>query len=251
MKDERVLAHCNLFGVLGAIPYLLELDPAARELVNEKSLSLGFAIKDGPRATLRFANGAAEMTEGIERCSIKLYFSSCKKFNDMIDGKGNPLPVSGFWHIGFLLGAFTKLTDLLSAYLRPEPSRLEDPVFFERSTVLMLHVIASAVAEVGNYDRVGSFSASNIVDGVIRLSIGDTLSVGVRAKDHKLTAIHTDPGEGFSEMRFANLKTARDLFDGRINAVAAVGMGEVRIGGMISQVDNVNRILDRVSLYLA
>ena len=64
MKDERVLAHCNLFGVLGAIPYLLELDPAARELVNEKSLSLGFAIKDGPRATLRFANGAAEMTEG-------------------------------------------------------------------------------------------------------------------------------------------------------------------------------------------
>ena len=33
--------------------------------------------------------------------------------------------------------------------------------------------------------------------------------------------------------------------------IAAVGMGSVRIGGMISQVDNVNRILDRVSLYLA
>ena len=52
-------------------------------------------------------------------------------------------------------------------------------------------------------------------------------------------------------MRFEDLATARALFDGEINAVAAVGMGKVRIGGMISQVDNVNRILDRVSVYLA
>ena len=251
MKDERVLAHCNLFAVLGAIPYLLELDPVAKELVQGKTLSVGFAIKDGPRATLSFANGTATMKEGIDKCSIKLYFASCKKFNDMIDGKGSPLPVSGFWHIGFLLGGFTKLTDLLSAYLRPAPEKLEDPVFFERSTVLMLHVIASAVAEVGNHDKVGAFSASNIVDGVIRFSIGDELSVGVRAEGNKLTAIHAEPGESFSEMRFADLKTARDLFDGKINAVAAVGMGAVRIGGMISQVDNINRILDRVSLYLA
>ena len=35
------------------------------------------------------------------------------------------------------------------------------------------------------------------------------------------------------------------------NAIAAVGLGQVRIGGMICQVDNVNRILDRVAAYLA
>lgn len=251
MKDERVLAQCNLFGVLGAIPTLLELDPAAKELVQEKTISLGFAVKNGPRATLRFANGKAEMIEGIEKCSIKLYFSSCKKFNGMIDGTAMPLPVSGFWHLGFLLGAFTKLTDILSSYLRPDPKDLEDPVFFERSTTLMLHVIAGAVAEVGNWDQVGKFSASNIVDGNVKLSIGTELSVGICAKDHHLTALHTPPAESLSEMRFEDLKTARDLFDGNINAIAAVGMGKVRIGGMISQVDNVNRILDRVALYLA
>ena len=47
------------------------------------------------------------------------------------------------------------------------------------------------------------------------------------------------------------MQTARDLFDGRLNALAAVGTGRVRVAGMISQVDNVNRILDRVSVYLA
>ena len=251
MKDERVLAHCNLFGVLGAIPTLLELVPEARDAVGNKNISVGFAVKDGPRATLLINGGRAELREGIDKCSIKLYFSSCKKFNDMIDGKGNPLPVSGFWHLGFLLGGFTKLTDLLSAYLRPSAEALADPVFFERSTVLMLHVIAGAVAEVGNCDYIGKFSASNIVDGVIRLSVGETYAVAVKAENHRLTALHKAPAQGFSEMHFDDLVTARDLFDGRINAVAAVGMGKVRIGGMISQVDNVNRILDRVSLYLA
>ncbi len=251
MKDERVLACCNLFGVLGAIPTLLKLDPDAAALVKDKKIAIGFSVKDGPEGTLSFADGRAEMREGVEHCSIKLFFSSPKKFNDMIDGKGNPLPVSGFWHIGFLLGAFTRLTDLLSAYLRPEGDKLSDPVFFERSTVLMLHVIAGAVAVIGNEDKVGKFSASNIVDGVIRLTVGDRYAVGVRAERHRLTALHEDPVEGFSEMSFDSLETARDLFDGKINAVAAVGMGKVRIGGMISQVDNVNRILDRVSLYLA
>ncbi len=251
MKDERVLAYCNLFGVFGAIPTLCELVPEAKALIADKKLAIGFAIKNGPRATLIFDRGRAELIEGCDRCSIKLYFSSPAKFNAMIDGKGNPLPVSGFWHLGFLTGAFIKLTDLLSAYLRPTVEALSDPTFFERSTLLMLHVIAGAVAVIGNEDKIGKFSASNIVDGVISLSIGDNYRVGVRAENHRLTVLHSCTEEGFSEMRFADLETARDLFDGKINAVAAVGMGKVRIGGMISQVDNINRILDRVSLYLA
>ncbi len=251
MKDQRVLAYCNLFAVLGAIPTLLELDEQARALAEKKNISIGFSVKEGPSGTLCIENGKAEMRQGTKGCSIKLYFPSCQKFNDMIDGKGTPLPVSGFWHVGYLLREFTQLTDLLSAYLRPERERLQDPAFFERSTVLMLHVIAGAVAQVGNEDAVGKFSASNIVDGVIRLSIGEQITVGILAKDHYLTALHTVEEEGFSEMRFDSLATARDLFDGNINAVAAVGEGKVRVGGMISQVDNVNRILDRVSLYLA
>ena len=47
------------------------------------------------------------------------------------------------------------------------------------------------------------------------------------------------------------MKLARDLFDGNVNALACIGSGDIRMGGMISMVDNVNRILDRVALYLA
>lgn len=251
MRDERVLAYCNLFAVLGSIPKLLELDENARKLVQNKKLSIGFSVKDGPCGTLAFDDGRAEMHEGTKGCSIKLYFSSCTKFNGMIDGTAMPLPVSGFHHLGFLLGAFTKLTDILSAYLRPEKEKLEDKEFFEKSTVLMLNVIGNAVVQIGNNDKVGMFSASNIVDGDILFGIGDDIALGIRAADHVLSLMKEAPENSFSEMRFADLTVARALFDGKINAVAAVGEGKVRICGMISQIDNVNRILDRVSLYLA
>jgi len=40
--------------------------------------------------------------------------------------------------------------------------------------------------------------------------------------------------------------------EGKVDVfVACVGTGQVRLEGMISQLDNVNRILDRVALYLA
>ena len=44
---------------------------------------------------------------------------------------------------------------------------------------------------------------------------------------------------------------ARDLFDGKINAIASIGEGLVEMHGLINMIDNVNRILDRVALYLA
>jgi hypothetical protein len=143
------------------------------------------------------------------------------------------------------------LTDILSSYLRADEKALGDPVFFEKSTLLMFHLIANAIAQIGNVDKIGQASASYIVDGVIKLAIGDEHKLFIEAKDHTLRVL-PDATEKFSSfMRFENIKLARDLFDGRVNAVAAVGEGKVRIGGMISQVDNVNRILDRVALYLA
>ena len=254
-KNQTVLARCNLFGVFGAIPQLLRLDEKAYDLVKKHRVSIGFLIKGGPSATLRFDKGEATLTEGCRGATIKLYFPSPKKFNDMIDGKGMPIPIGGFHRLGFLLKEFMQLTDILTAYLRPKEGTLEDPDFLKRSTKLMLRVIAGAVTEIGNHDTIGKFSASNIVDGDIMLRIGDLEADGtalaIGAKDHTLSLLTDLPKTAFSEMQFADYETARALFDGKINAVAAVGTGRVRIKGMISQIDNVNRILDRVSIYLA
>ena len=41
------------------------------------------------------------------------------------------------------------------------------------------------------------------------------------------------------------------LLKGKVNAVACIGQGTIAMGGMINMIDNINRILDRVALYLA
>ena len=251
MKDARALAYCNLFAILGSIPTLVELDSEAKKLIEGKKISIGFNVKEGPQGTISFADGKAEMKEGLKGSSIILYFSSCEKFNNFIDGKAMPLPTKGLFKLGFLLNNFQKLTDVLTKYLRPSEEDLKDDKFFKLSTMLMLHVIAGAITQLGNHDKVSMFSASNIVDGDVHLSIGDEVVVGVRAKDHVLSTLHTVSEPYFSKMIFADFETARNLFDGKINSLVAIGEGKVRVFGMIAQLDNVNRILDRVAIYLA
>lgn len=254
MTDSRTLAYINLRAILGSIPLLCELDAEAAELIRDKNVILGFSVKNGPVGSLAFGGGKCWFVDTCDACHVKLPFSSPEKFNGMIDGTVTPIPSKGFTKIGFLLKTFMPLTDILSHYLRPTEEDLADEKFFEISTTLMFHIIASAIACIGNEDKVGQASASYITDGAIRLAIGGDpdLTQTLLCRDHKLTLCEKYEGEDItSYMRFENIRTARDLFDGKLNAVAAVGKGLVRIGGMISQVDNVNRILDRVALYLA
>lgn len=249
--DQRTLSFINLHGVLGSLTELCRLDKEARGLIAGKNVSVGFAVKKGPEGKLSFLDGACAFSPAAAGCDIRLPFSSPEKFNGLIDGTVTPIPSRGFGKLGFLLKTFTKLTDRLPLYLRPEPERLADDDFFNISTTMMFYVILEALAQIGNEDPVGRMSASYIMDGNIKLEICGGPVGYIQAKDHRLRACHRPPESFMSYMQFADMATARQLFDGQINAVAAVGLDKVRIGGMISQVDNINRILDRVALYLA
>ncbi len=250
--DSMTMAYINMFAVLGTIPYLCEYDEEARKLIEKDKVSVGFAVRGGgPAATLHFDNGVCTIEPGTSRCNIMLPFGTPEKFNGMIDGTATPIPTKGYTKLGFLLKRFMPLTDRLSKYLRPTEEDMADPAFFEISTKLMFHLIVEAIVQIGNHDAIGKSSASYIVDGTVKLGIADVITAAIHADGHVLSAEHAAPETCMSYMEFANLKLARQLFDGQVNAVAAVGLGQVRIGGMISMVDNVNRILDRVALYLA
>ena len=248
--DQKTLAYINMYGVLGGLVALCDNVPEARKILGQSGCSIGFAVKDGPKATLTFIGGRCLIREGVEDCVIRIPFSSPEKFNGMIDGTVTPVPTKGITHLPFLLGKFKKLTDLLETYLRPTEEAMKDETFYRASTAVMFRVIVCAVAQIANHDKVGQFSASNIVDGAILLEIKDFAKAVLIAKDGRLSFSQKVPKTVMSYMQFADVKTARDLFDGKINSVAAVGDGAVRIGGMISQIDNVNRILSRVELYL-
>ena len=169
----------------------------------------------------------------------------------MVDGTGSALPVKGFTKVLFLLKQFMPLTDILSKYLRATEEDLKDDKFFEISTKLMFNVIAVALAQIGNNDEIGKFSASLIPDGIIEMAIKDCIYAQIIVKDHHLITIKERADSFRSQMQFCDIRTARALFDGKINAIAAIGEGKVEMHGLINMIDNLNRILDRVALYLA
>ena len=252
MTDAKTLAYINLFGILGALENLCELDEGAQNLLKgKKPISIGIEVKGGPSATLTFKNCRCRMEEGINNPNVKLPFSSCEKFNGLIDGTVTPIPSKGFTHIGFLLKEFTGLTDILTKYLRPADEDLEDEKFFEISTKLMFYLITVAISQIANHDEIGKFSAHLVPDGIIEMSIKDSVGATLRVKDHHFVTIKQRPASYRSAMQFGSIKLARDLFDGKVNAVACIGDGSIEMHGMINMIDNVNRILDRVALYLA
>ena len=252
MTDAKTLAYINMYAILGTLENLCELDSEASALVmTKKPVSIALAVTDGPSATITFKNGRCRMEQGIKDCDVLLPFSSCEKFNGLIDGTVTPIPAKGFSKIGFLLNKFTPLTDKLSAYLRPSEEDLKDDKFFEISTKLMFYVITVALSQIGNNDEIGKFSASLIPDGIIDVSIKDCVSATIRVKNSHMVTIKQKPESFRSQMQFCDIRTARALFDGELNAIAAVGEGLVEMHGLINMIDNVNRILDRVALYLA
>ena len=249
--DPRTMAFINLYGVLGTLEELCALEPQAREILGERRISVGFQVANGPCATLAFDGGCA-LTEGAGHCDIKLPFSTPEKFNGMIEGTVTPIPSKGLTKVRFLTREFIRLTDLLTRYLRASAEDLKDPDFFRKSTTLMFYTIASAISQIGNEDRIGRASASYIPDGVIRLSIQGGPAACIEVRGHRMKTVK-QPVEGpvSARIEFGSMEIARDLFEGRRNSLACIGTGEIRMGGRVPMLDNMNRILDRVALYLA
>jgi hypothetical protein len=173
----------------------------------------------------------------------------------MIDGTVTPFPSKGFTKLGFLTKNFINLTKILENYLRAKPEDLAQNEFFTASTTIMFHLIAQAVSQIGNMDKIGRFTASNIVDGTVLLSIGNpnggATQAAIVVKDHQLTTIRDIPERCHAVMEFADMKLARDVFDGKVSTLGCVGKGLITMRGNLGMLDNINRILDRVALYLA
>ncbi len=254
MTDSRTLAYINMYAVLGTLENLCELDDKAKEIIStlEKPISLAFDVKDGPSATLTFSKNGCRMDDGVNAdCDIKIPVANCDKFNGIIDGKVTPIPTKGLTKINFLLKTFTALTDRLTEVMRPSEELLKDADFFRLNTLCTFYTVAVAISQIGNQDAIGKFSASNIADGDIQIGITDTVYATIRVKDNHLITIKQAPEKPRAIMEFCNLELANALFAGTVNSIDHVGNGNITIRGLISMVDNVNRILDRVGLYLA
>lgn len=254
MKEPLAMAYVNMYGVLGTLENLCAMDRQAKEILQslKKPVALCLSVKGGPCCTFRFSQDGCQMTPGPEGCTCKMHFASPEKFNALIDSGKPGLPAKHpVQLLSFLLGPFTKLTDRLTQLLRPDPSAMEDPDFFTESTILTMYTIAGAISALANTDSISKISASYTVDGEVSLGIRGAAQVTILVENHRFTTVKAPAQHPRAVMELDSVKLAHGLFTGQVSTINALCSGSIRLRGMISMVDNINRILDRVSAYLA
>lgn len=253
MKESKAMAYVNMYGIFGCLENLCAIDERAKTILADmkKPMSLCFSVKDGPCCTFHFTADGCRMTEGDADCTGKMYFASPEAFNTFIDQSKPGIPTKNpVAVLSFLLGTFTKLTDRLTELLRPSEEALKERAFFEESTVLTLYTIAGAISALANHDSISRISAQYTVDGEISLGIKNTAYITILSKDHHFTTVKARAEHPRAIMEFADLDLAAGLFAGKVSTINEMCKGTIYLRGMISMLDNINRILDRVAVYL-
>jgi len=255
MIEQRALSYVNMWGILGSLEKLCELDDTAKAYLKKmkKPISLCFSVKGGPVNTFHFSPNGCTITEGDIGCNRKMVFRSSEAFNRMISENKPGIPVKNIiGTLAFLAGPFSKLTERLSTVLQASEDDLQnDPKLLEENTMMTLYVLAGAIPALANHDSISKISAEGTVDGEVSLGIRDKAYVTVKVKNHKFSFVRKKAEKPRAIMEFADIGLAHGLFTGTVSTINEMCKGTLRLAGMLSMVDNINRILDRVSVYLA
>jgi len=254
LKDAKAMAYVNAYGVLACLENVCDLVDEAKEICAglKSPVAIGFAVKNGPSFTLSFTKDGCEFIEGVSNCTCKMSFTSPEAFNNLIDNSVPGIPTKNPVQVlTFLLGPFTKLTGIMQRYLQPNDKDMRDPQFFETSTILTMYVIGGAICALGNHDVISRLSASYILDGEISMGITDKVYITIVSRNHYLSLVKDKAKDPRAKMEFKTIELANGLFNGTASTMGELCAGNIYMAGMINMIDNINRILDRVAVYLA
>jgi hypothetical protein len=121
--------------------------------------------------------------------------------------------------------------------------------------------MVAAIAQIANVDEIGKVTAIRLHDGDIGMSIADSIDANgnvipgekatIRAKGHKLTYFAGSTGKELAFMTFDSLENAGKLISGELNAMSALSSGKLVMKGFIPLLDDLNKLLNIVPIYLA
>ena len=257
---EQTQARLHLHAVLPALEELVRLVPTARTLVTGWRCSLRLRLPGPSGGTAATLVSPGDGTLAVHRhadtpAQITLRFLSARQLNRTFLNQRAlpPLPLGAPWHLP-KLGTFTRLARELDAALQPAPGALDDPAYRERHVRLLFRVLLGALPVLAAGDPVSRHSLSHTPGGTaqIRLPALD-LSGWVRWQAGNLTAGAGDlPGGSGPDViiTFTDRSTADAALLGRLDANAAVGLGDVTVRGLVPLADGLGVVMDRVEGFL-
>lgn len=256
-RIEAVKARLNLLAVLPNLEDVVRDDPEMRALVSDVRITVRFVVARGPSAYVRLSEGACVVREGspgtdTATSPVVLFFASPAQLNRMFEGSGNPIPVWGFTHLGFLKGPFTELTERMAYYLKPTNELLVHEGFLAMNTKLTLNTAAFAVPQLLEGDPDCAALRRAIGEGTVVLKVlPDGPAVGLDFGQGGVRAVKGELPSPDALVLLPGLRVANDFLNGKLDTFAAVAKGDVQIRGRVDMVDALALVLDRVPRYLA
>lgn len=251
MTNVLTKSNINLYAVLRNIEDLCELDEEMKLLIKDTTLTIKFLVKNGPKGYLSFKGGTCKFETTQQKSHVTLYFRSPHHFNQMIDGKANPIPLKGFTKINFLKNEFITLSDRLSYYLKPTKTLLENPTYIEINTLLTSYTAFFALAQIGNTDPIGKLNAKRIPNGIINISVNNSNpSLHLIVKNGYLTVKKGLIANPRASMTFSDINTTNKILNGEIDTYSCIATDKLQMKGYIPMLDNMNKLLGQVPSYL-
>jgi hypothetical protein len=252
--DEMLLSRLHLHAVLPALETIARLVPQGRDLVAQANFALGLRVADGPAAMISASGGSLRVESAVSaRGGTVLHFLRPRHLNAIFQQRPAfpPLPVRGWWQIA-RLRPFLKLSKILESTLQPAESALADDAFRRQHLLVSFQVALRAVEIVAREDPFALRALASTPPGLLVIRIPEIPFVAsVRWENGVL---NSDLGEPTRDpdaiVTIRDEETARLLLSNRLDPQVALGVGRVRVDGLIPLADGLDVLLHRVDSYL-
>jgi hypothetical protein len=255
MDREQILARLNLLAVLPVMAKVVGFDEEAKRLTQGWNATIQFGFLGGPTVQLKFDDGACRAyRQPAARADLSFWFPTAKMLNNMFSGKGFALPlINGFWNIKLIKG-FTALSKRMEHYLKGLDNQELDEQTALRVLECKLAVATWGTAVLAEYDPHVKDIAEHIPAGGVANIVVQPSGPNFFFKKTSAGAFLAGDGtvkDPTVELIFSSPTIAFQLVNGKLDAMAALGTGDVVTRGYVLMVDDVSAIMSKIERYLA
>jgi hypothetical protein len=254
--DDRsfILANLHLHAVLPRLEELVKLDEEARSIASQMDLEVRFKVRKGPSRVVQIRDGEVRTSSDPRaKAELGLLFASCDQLNNLfMDKRAIPVPYKGLTRLR-QMGSFSKLSGILTRYLKPAEADLKDPEFKKKHVEMALMAGLAGAAEVARYDRKMEKVVDRLPWGTIQFSVlpdGPHAFVSVD-RDKTILVGNGTIADPTANLDINGVDIAAGVLAGTLDTFAAVGREDLRATGLLSLIDEFNALLERVGHFLA
>lgn len=252
--NEMLLSRLHLHAVLPALEALSQLIPSARDAITGANFALGLRVADGPSAMVTAVSGVLRVEPALAPSGgAVLHFFQPRQLNAIFLQRSAmpPLPVRGWLQLA-RLRPFLRLAKVLDSTLQPSEAALTDVEFRRNHLLLSFQVALRAVPIVAREDPLARRALASTPPGLLVIRIPDLDFVAwLDWREGQLSSHLGEPsGPATTTVTIRDEETARLLLVAGIDPQAALGLGRVRVDGLIPLADGLDVLLHRVDAYL-